>query len=278
MKVIRTIAEMRAWQHSAPATAACVPTMGALHEGHLRLVTEAQKKADAVVVTIFVNPTQFGPNEDFAKYPRDEAGDLAKCEAAGVAAIFMPDPSEMYAPDASVFVDETRLSERLCGARRPGHFRGVCTVVLKLMHIVGARFWFFGEKDFQQLAVVRRMVRDLDVGVEVFGVPIVREADGLAMSSRNRYLSQAERAQALGLNRALKIATELATAGERDAKKIIEEMRREIEAAGLRVDYVEITDATTLEPVGKITQNCRALVAAHCGVTRLIDNCGIGNE
>ena len=250
---------------------AAVPTMGALHAGHARLMEEGRKHADGVVASVFVNPTQFGPNEDFKKYPRDEAGDLAVCEAVGVEAVFMPSAAEMY-KDASVFVDETQLSAGLCGASRPGHFKGVCTVVLKLMNIMGAEVFLFGEKDYQQLAVIRRMVRDLDVPVEVVGVPIVREADGLAMSSRNRYLSPAERENALGLSRALMRAAKQARVGEWCAETLRVEMRRCMEEHNLRVDYAEVVDGETLEPLEKIKPNSRALVAAWCGPTRLIDN------
>jgi len=249
--------------------------MGALHAGHARLMEEGRKHADGVIVSVFVNPTQFGPNEDFKKYPRDEAGDLRVCERVGVEAVFMPSAEEMYAPGASVIVDETKLGAGLCGARRPGHFQGVCTVVLKLFNIMGAEVFLFGEKDYQQLAVIRRMVRDLNVDVEVVGVPIVREADGLAMSSRNRYLSPSERESARGLSRALKRTAELARVGEYCAEAVRVEMRRCMEEHGLRVDYAEIMDGMTLEPLAQIKSNCRALVAAWCGLTRLIDNSGI---
>ena len=274
MDILRTVEAMRAWRKARGGRLAGVPTMGALHAGHARLMAAGREYADGVVVSVFVNPTQFGPNEDFQKYPRDEAGDLAVCERAGVEAVFMPAPEAMYAADASVFVDETRLSAGLCGARRPGHFKGVCTVVLKLMNSMAAEVFLFGEKDYQQLAVIRRMVRDLDVGVEVVGVPIVREADGLALSSRNRYLTAGERANALGLSRALKRAAALAQTN-RCAEALRAEMRRCMEEHHLRVDYAEIVDGATLEPLAELQPQCRALVAAHCGVTRLIDNSGI---
>ena len=272
MEVLRTVDAMRAWRRARGGRMAAVPTMGALHAGHARLMEEARKHAGGVAVSIFVNPAQFGPNEDFAKYPRDEAGDLAVCERAGVEAVFMPSVGEMYATGASVFVDETQLSAGLCGASRPGHFKGVCTVVLKLMNIMGAEVHLYGEKDFQQLAVIRRMVRDLNVGVEIVGVPIVREPDGLAMSSRNRYLSAQERGDALGLWQALQRATELAKSGEWYVGILKNEMRRYMKARNLRVDYAEVVDAETLEPLEKIKPNARALVAAWCGPTRLIDN------
>ena len=276
MEVLRTVGAMRAWRKAQTGRRlAGVPTMGALHAGHARLMAEGRRHADGVVASIFVNPTQFGPNEDFKKYPRDEAGDLAVCEAAGVDAVFMPTADEMYAPGASVFVDETKLGAGLCGAKRPGHFRGVCTVVLKLFNIMGAEVFLFGEKDYQQLAVIRRMVRDLDVDVEIVGVPIVREADGLAMSSRNRYLSVEERANALGLSRALKEAAGLARNGETRAEALRCEMRRVMEAHALRVDYAEVVDGETLEPLDVLKPGCRALVAAFCGATRLIDNSGV---
>jgi len=275
MVVLRTVEAMRAWRRARGGRLAAVPTMGALHAGHARLMEEARKHADGVAVSIFVNPTQFGPNEDFTKYPRDEAGDLRVCENAGVDAVFIPTADEMYAPGASVFVDETKLSAGLCGARRPGHFQGVCTVVLKLMNIMGAEAHLYGEKDFQQLAVIRRMVRDLDVDVEIVGVPIVREADGLAMSSRNCYLSAREREDALGLWQALRLATEAAQNGEWCAETLRGEMRRCMKAYGLRVDYAEVVDGETLEPLAMLKQNSRALVAAWCGSTRLIDNAGL---
>ena len=272
MDVLRTVDAMRAWRAARGGRLAAVPTMGALHAGHARLMTAARGHADAVAASVFVNPTQFGPNEDFQTYPRDEAGDLRTCEAAGVDAVFLPTAAVMYAPDASAFVDETVLGAGLCGGRRPGHFRGVCTVVLKLMNIMGAEVFVFGEKDYQQLCVIRRMARDLDVPVEIVGAPIVREADGLAMSSRNRYLSPAERGQALGLSGALREAGEMARGGERCADALRAAMRRQMESRGLRVDYAEVADGATLESLGETRPGCRALVAAFCGATRLIDN------
>ena len=275
MEVLRTVEAMRAWRRARGGRLAAVPTMGALHAGHARLMEVGKKHADGVVVSIFVNPTQFGPNEDFQKYPRDEAGDLRVCEGVGVEAVYMPGVREMYAADASVFVDEGRLSAGLCGGRRPGHFRGVCTVVLKLMNAMGAEVFLFGEKDWQQLAVIRRMVRDLDVGVEVTGVPIVREADGLAMSSRNRYLSREERGAALGLSRALKRGAELVRGKTGDVATVRAAMRGVMEEHGLRVDYAEVVDGATLEAQEVVKVGSRALVAAFCGGTRLIDNSGL---
>ncbi len=276
MVVLRTICEMRAWRkEQAGRRLAGVPTMGALHRGHARLMEEGRGMAEGVVVSVFVNPTQFGLNEDFAKYPRDEQGDLAVCEGAGVEAVFMPTPGEMYAGDASAFADEGRLSAGLCGARRPGHFRGVCTVVLKLMTVMGAEVFVFGEKDYQLLCVIRRMVRDLDVNVEVAGVAVVREEDKVALSSRNRYLSAEERLNARGLSRALMRGATLARGGELRAEMVREEMRACMAASGVRVDYAEVVDGMTLEPLAELRKGCRALVAGWSGTTRLIDNSGL---
>src|SRR5690349_1140146 len=200
---------------------AVVPTMGALHEGHLTLLRTARGLADVVILTIFVNPTQFGPNEDLARYPRDEAGDLAKARPCGVDLAFCPDASAMYRPGAQTFVEVRELQKPMCGASRPGHFAGVATVVTKLFALTRPHVAVFGQKDYQQLAIIRRMTRDLDLGVEIVGVPIVREADGLALSSRNAYLSPEQRAQALALSRGLAAAEALAKAGERDAARLV---------------------------------------------------------
>jgi len=271
MRVIQNPAEFLAWSRAQRAEnrrIGFVPTMGYLHAGHLSLVTEARRHADVVAVSIFVNPTQFGPNEDFAKYPRDEQRDLALCREAGVAAVFLPSPGVMYAPDASVSVDEAVLQQGLCGARRPGHFRGVCTVVAKLFNIVQPDVAVFGQKDFQQAAIIRRMVRDLNFPVNVVVAPILREPDGLAMSSRNVYLNAEERRQALGLSRALH-----AVACGTGAETLRRQMREVMERHGLRVDYAEVVDADTLTPVVGVAANGNvALVAAYCGKTRLIDN------
>ncbi|MDX9866654.1 MAG: pantoate--beta-alanine ligase [Kiritimatiellia bacterium] len=266
---------MRQWseeQRRAGRRIGFVPTMGALHAGHLSLIAEARRRTDVVVVSLFVNPVQFGPNEDFEKYPRDEARDLACCRGAGADAVFLPPVAVMYAPDASVFVEEERLSRGLCGARRPGHFRGVCTVVAKLFHIVLPHVAVFGQKDYQQAAVIRRMVRDLDFPVEVAVAPIVREPDGLAMSSRNVYLTGEERQRALGLSRALHAAAVAVAAGPCGADAVRRRMTEVLREHALEIDYVEIADPETLEPVGEARQGMVALVAVFCGKTRLIDN------
>lgn len=275
MRTFQNPAEIFDWSRAQRAEnrrVGFVPTMGYLHAGHLSLVAEAKQHAEAVVVSIFVNPTQFGPNEDFAKYPRDEQRDLELCREAGVAAVFLPSPADMYAPDASVFVDEAALQGGLCGARRPGHFRGVCTVVAKLFNIVQPDVAVFGQKDFQQAAIVRRMARDLNFPVAVVVAPILREPDGLAMSSRNVYLSARERQQALGLSRALEAAEAAVNAGVTSADALRAQMREVMEKHGLRVDYAEVVHADTLAPVGEVANGNVALVAAYCGKTRLIDN------
>ncbi len=256
---------------------ALVPTMGYLHEGHLSLMREARRLADGhlALATIFVNPTQFGPSEDLARYPRDLAGDLEKCGRAGIDWVLAPEPGDVYRPGHQTWVEVTGVSQGLCGASRPGHFRGVATVVLKLLHLSRPHLALFGEKDWQQLQVIRAMVRDLDLDVEIAGLPIVREADGLALSSRNAYLSPEERRRALWLSRALFEARDRAGRGERDASALAAGARRAIEAAGLRVDYVEIVHPETLQPVGEAAPGSRMLVAAFAGSTRLIDNLGL---
>ncbi len=276
MLIFKTPEEMQDWaraQRKAGVRIGLVPTMGYLHAGHLSLVAAARQRSDVVVVSIFVNPVQFGPNEDFASYPRDEARDLALCREAGVAAVFLPAPAAMYAPDASVFVVEERLECGLCGARRPGHFRGVCTVVAKLFNLALPDVAVFGQKDFQQAAVIRRMVRDLNFPVEIVVAPTLREPDGLAMSSRNVYLAGDERRRALGLSRALAAAAEAVAAGPCDAEAVRRRMRDVLAAHELRVDYAEVVKADTLEPVSAAAAaGDVALVAAFCGRTRLIDN------
>ena len=242
-----------------------VPTMGYLHEGHLSLIEKARKKgADEIVVSVFINPVQFGPNEDYAKYPRDEKADLAKCRAAGATAVFFPTPANMYLDRHSVYVVEEDLSTGLCGARRPGHFRGVCTVVAKLFNLTHPDFAVFGQKDYQQAQVIRRMVRDLNFDLDVVVAPIVREPSGLARSSRNTYLSPSEREAALAISRALKQVKE--------GRMRVSRIASTLEAAGLRVDYVELVDAETLHPVRAARRGTCLLVAAFAGKTRLIDN------
>jgi pantoate--beta-alanine ligase len=252
---------------------AVVPTMGALHEGHLSLLRAARARADVVILTIFVNPTQFGPGEDLDRYPRDEAGDLARARACGVDLAFCPAPGAMYLPGAQTEVRVGALTEPLCGARRPGHFAGVTTVVTKLFHVTRPHLAFFGEKDYQQLAIIRRMTRDLDVGVEIVGCPIVREPDGLALSSRNAYLTADQRRSALALSAGLAAAAAAAAAGERDAARLVAAARAPIEAApDARIDYVELRDAVELTPVERLAGPAVLAMAVFVGATRLIDN------
>ena len=254
------------------------PTMGALHAGHLSLVHLAREHADRVVVSIFVNPTQFGPGEDFSRYPRPESADLQCCAEAGVDAVFLPSVAEMYPPDATVRVTEETLSRGLCGATRPGHFSGVLTVVAKLFHIVQPSVAVFGRKDAQQLALIERMVRDLDIPVRILPAPIIREPDGLAMSSRNVYLSPEERRHALCLRRALDRAEAAFREHRLDAAALASEMLRILQATpGTVVDYVALVDASTLEPVDTLRPNTLAALAARVGTTRLIDNTVLGS-
>ena len=250
-----------------------VPTMGALHEGHLSLVRAAKGRCDVVSASIFVNPTQFGPHEDFSKYPRSFERDRELLEKEGVELLFAPSVKEMYPEDAATFVTVEALSERLCGKSRPGHFRGVTTVVAKLFHITQPDFAFFGQKDAAQVAIIRRMVRDLNLGVEIVVCPIVREADGLAMSSRNAYLSPQQRRSALVLSRSLAQVKELFERGERCATKLAAAGRQVFaEEPHVRLDYLEIVNPETLEPVEQISDPALVAVAAFVGGTRLIDN------
>ena len=256
MKIVKTIAEVRAavkaWRAEG-LSVGLVPTMGFLHEGHKSLIDRAVKENDRVVVSDFVNPTQFGPTEDLASYPRDLERDAALCENAGAALLFNPEPSEMYAEDACTFVDMSGLTGELCGKSRPIHFRGVCTVVSKLFHIVAPDRAYFGQKDAQQISVIRRMVRDLNFDIEIIGCPIVREADGLAKSSRNTYLNAEERKAALVLSQAVKLGQEMAAAGETSADAITTAMKELIEKEPLaRIDYVKAVDAVSVEPVSKM--------------------------
>jgi pantoate--beta-alanine ligase len=252
---------------------AVVPTMGALHEGHLALVRHARARADVVLLTIFVNPTQFGPTEDLSRYPRDEEGDLAKARPAGIDLAFCPAPESMYKPSAQTYVEVRELQKPLCGASRPGHFAGVATVVSKLFHITKPHLAVFGEKDYQQLAIIRRMVRDLDFDVVIESVPIIREADGLALSSRNAYLSPEQRVAALSLSRGLAAAEAAFRAGERDAQVLVAAARAPIEAEPLaRIDYVELRDADELTDLVRVERKAVVAIAAFVGTTRLIDN------
>jgi len=273
MQVVQTIAEMRALRRAMTGAVGLAPTMGALHDGHLSLVRAARERDDHVVVSIFVNPTQFGPGEDFERYPRDIERDLALLHAEGVEAVFTPPVPEIYQPGASTFVEVHGVTEVLEGASRPGHFRGVATVVAQLFAIVRPGRAYFGQKDAQQLVVVRKLARELHLDVDVIGLPIVREPDGLALSSRNAYLSPREREAALVLSRALRRAGELFAAGESDAGRLRDAMRSLIAAEPLaQVDYVSVADGETLQELERVTGAALASLAVRIGATRLIDN------
>lgn len=267
--------QVRAWRREG-LRLGLVPTMGFLHDGHLSLVDEAARRADRVVLSIFVNPTQFGPNEDFEAYPRDVARDEALCRERGVQALFYPERAGMYAADHSTWVVEEALTTGLCGRSRPGHFRGVTTVVTKLFNIVQPDVAVFGRKDAQQALVIERMVRDLDLPIEVVVAPIRREADGLAMSSRNVYLSPDERRRALCLSQGLRAAEAQAAAGERQAAALCTGLAQAIAAAGGRVDYVECVSRRTLKALTELNEPALLAVAAYFGKTRLIDNAYLG--
>ena len=275
MKIVGTVKEVREqvkeWKKQG-LSVGFVPTMGYLHEGHKSLMDAARKDNDKVVVSIFVNPMQFGPTEDLATYPRDLDHDAALCESAGVDLIFHPEAEEMYEKDFCSFVDMTGLTEGLCGKTRPIHFRGVCTVVNKFFNIVTPDRAYFGQKDGQQLAVIKRMVRDLNMDIEIIGCPIVREEDGLAKSSRNTYLSPEERKAALILSKTVALGKELAKT-EKDANKVVEAMKKNIETEPMaKIDYVEAVDALSMEPVEKLEGTCMLAMAVYIGKTRLIDN------
>jgi pantoate--beta-alanine ligase len=276
MHVVRTIADAReivAAARQAGCTIGLVPTMGYLHDGHLALIQAALREGCWTAVSLFVNPTQFGPNEDFDAYPRDEQRDLALCRAAGVALVFAPAASEMYPPDAATTVQVAGLGDHLCGPWRPGHFDGVATVVAKLFSILPADRAYFGRKDAQQLAIIRRMVGDLNLPVEVVGCDTVREPDGLAMSSRNVRLSAAERRRATALYAALCRARDAIGAGERDVAALLAEMRRIVEAAQpTQIDYLSVVDPEHLKPVKYVAGPVLIAVAVRFGGTRLIDN------
>ena len=275
MKIVGTVKEVREqvkeWKKQG-LSVGFVPTMGYLHEGHKSLMDAARKGNDKVVVSIFVNPMQFGPTEDLATYPRDLDHDAALCESAGVDLIFHPEAEEMYEKDFCSFVDMTGLTEGLCGKTRPIHFRGVCTVVNKLFNIVTPDHAYLGQKDGQQLAVIKRMVRDLNMDIEIVGCPIIREEDGLAKSSRNTYLSPEERKAALILSKTVALGKELAKT-EKDANKVVEAMKKNIETEPLaKIDYVEAVDALSMAPVEKLEGACMLAMAVYIGKTRLIDN------
>ncbi|RKI40655.1 pantoate--beta-alanine ligase [bacterium D16-51] len=276
MKVLEKIQEVRnqvkEWRKQG-LSVGLVPTMGYLHEGHKSLIDRAAAENDKVVVSVFVNPMQFGPKEDLASYPRDLERDAAVCEEAGAALVFHPQPEEMYHKGFSSFVDMNTLTGGLCGKTRPIHFRGVCTVVSKLFHIVMPDKAYFGQKDAQQLAVIRHMVNDLDFGIEIVGCPIIREEDGLAKSSRNTYLNKEEREAALVLNQSLKEGRALMDAGETDAGKIRQAIVEKLGCEPLaKIDYVEVVDWDTLEPVEEAAGPVLVAIAVYIGKTRLIDN------
>jgi pantoate--beta-alanine ligase len=269
MLTLTTPTEVRAWRKNQPQLA-LVPTMGFLHQGHLSLMREGVRRSGVCAATLFINPTQFGPNEDLSRYPRDLQGDLDKCRSAGVAAVYAPQPATVYPKGYQTYVTVEDVSQGLDGASRPGHFRGVATVVTKLLALFRPEVALFGEKDFQQLQVIRALAADLELGVEIVGQPTVRESDGLAMSSRNAYLKGDERSRALALSRGLFKARD---SRETDAEKLKAMVRAELAVADLREDYVAVVDAVTLKPLERLDgRPARALVAAFCGTTRLIDN------
>lgn len=276
MQIAYTIKEVReqvkAWKKEG-LTVGLVPTMGYLHEGHASLIKKAVEDNDRVVTSIFVNPTQFAPTEDLESYPRDLEKDSRLCESLGVNLIFHPEPEEMYAPDFCTWVDMDVLSKTLCGKSRPIHFRGVCTVVSKLFNIVTPDRAYFGQKDAQQLAIIRRMVRDLNMDIEIVGCPIVREEDGLAKSSRNTYLNEEERKAALVLSQSIFLGQKMVREGETDAAKIKAAMTEKIQSEPLaRIDYVEIVDGLSMQPVDIVKSPTLAAIAVYIGKTRLIDN------
>ena len=274
MKIIETVGEVQAHARERTFRSVLVPTMGALHRGHLKLIRVAREHAGKdgeVVISIFVNPLQFEPGSDFEKYPRPESADERACADEGVNLLFRP--RDMYFDDRSVYVEESALSAGLCGVARPGHFRGVCTVVAKLFNLLAPDAAVFGEKDYQQLAIIRRMVRDLNFPIQIIGVPTVREADGLALSSRNQYLNADERAQATVLYRAMTRVKKLAGGGQKSARELIDVAKGEIASAkSARVDYVNIVDADNLQPLETLRPNTVIALAVFIGKTRLIDN------
>ena len=277
MNVLRTVADARAFRSSrANARVGLVPTMGALHPGHASLVERAARENELVAVSIFVNPTQFGPTEDFTAYPRDEAADLAMLERLGVAMVFAPTVDEMYPAGDATRVQPGPIAARLEGAARPGHFVGVATVVTKLFAILRPDVAYFGQKDFQQLRVIQTMSRDLRLGVRVVGCPTVREPDGLAMSSRNRYLSATDRQTALALSRALRAAEDEWARGERDPAKLRDRVRRDTAAPGVALEYVSVADPLTLQELERPARSAVISLAARVGKARLIDNALLG--
>jgi pantoate--beta-alanine ligase len=279
IEIIETVEKMHARSEGLRLSGKKVglfPTLGFLHEGHLELIREAKKRSDVVVMSLFVNPIQFGPNEDFEKYPRDTEGDLKKAKGAGVDMVFMPSVKEMYPEGFQSAVRVDNITEHLCGKSRPGHFEGVTTVVAKLFNITKPHVAVFGQKDFQQLAVIRRMVKDLDMDIEIIGVPTFREPDGLAMSSRNKYLNPEERKSALSLKKAIDMAKRLAEQGERDSSKIMTSIRELIISFPFTsIDYINLCDPDTLEDINALKKKSLLALAVKVGSTRLIDNCVI---
>ncbi|HEY3081339.1 MAG TPA: pantoate--beta-alanine ligase [Chloroflexota bacterium] len=278
MRVVETVAALRAGRAELARPIGVVPTMGYLHEGHVSLIRRARAECAATIVTLFVNPAQFGPNEDLARYPRDFERDRALCRAESVDVLFAPGDEEVYRPGFATRVEVEGLSGRWEGQHRPGHFAGVATVVAKLFLMTGADRAYFGEKDYQQLQVVRRLARDLDIPIEVVGCPTVREADGLALSSRNVYLTSEQRPRAGALSRGLRAAQVAHAAGERSGERLEALILGELRQAGLTVDYAAVVDADTLEPLDRVETTARALVAARLGTVRLIDNVPIPAE
>ncbi len=276
MKVLGTVKEVRdqvkRWR-ARGLSVGLVPTMGFLHEGHGSLISKAVEQNDRVVVSVFVNPTQFGPGEDLEAYPRDMDRDSAYCESLGANVIFHPEPSEMYDPDFTTYVNMEVLSETLCGVTRPIHFRGVCTVCTKLFNIVKPDRAYFGQKDAQQLAIIRRMVRDLNMDLEIVGCPIVREEDGLAKSSRNEYLSPEERQAALILSQSIFLGEKMIAEGEKSAEAVKKAMTEKINTEPLaEIDYVEVVDGVSMQPIDEIKAPALVAIAVKIGRTRLIDN------
>ncbi|MCX8738755.1 pantoate--beta-alanine ligase [Gilliamella sp. B2824] len=276
MKVITTIDEVRdqvkAWRNNGESIG-LVPTMGYLHEGHQSLMASAKKDNQRVIVTIFVNPMQFGPKEDLASYPRDLERDKKACQQMGVDLIFCPSADEMYDAYFNSYVNVNGLTDALCGKKRPGHFKGVCTVVTKLFNITQPDRAYFGQKDAQQLAVIQRMVQDLNIPIEIIGCPIVRESDGLAKSSRNSYLTDNERKAAVCLYQSIELANTMIAQGERSVATILSAMQLLIEQQSLaKIDYIEFVDLSSLKPVSQLTQDTLCALAVYIGKTRLIDN------
>ncbi|MDO4754495.1 MAG: pantoate--beta-alanine ligase [Bacillota bacterium] len=279
MKIMKSREELQSFVRRAQAegkSIGLVPTMGYLHEGHLSLMKKAREENDIVIVSDFVNPIQFGPNEDYESYPRDLERDVELAQSAGVDVVFAPTAEEMYPSHYATFVEVEGLTDHLCGAQRPGHFRGVCTVVMKLFHLSKATRAYFGKKDIQQLMILRRMAEDMNMDIELVGMPIVREDDGLAKSSRNKYLSEAQRKDALVLSRALKTAEEMIQGGEVRASKLYEEMKNIIESVPCTVDYIKIVDCETLKDTDSVEKPSVIALAVRFGTTRLIDNMTVG--